>query len=56
MGCNMKAFLASWAILISAGMLLLGQAPKDTEPMEFACAEGSQTLPNVFGIEFVPTR
>ena len=31
-------------------------APKDTEPMEFACAEGSQTLPNVFGIEFAPTR
>jgi hypothetical protein len=31
-------------------------AQKGTEPMEFACAEGSQTLPNVFGIEFAPTR
>jgi hypothetical protein len=29
---------------------------KDTEPMEFACAEGSQTLPNIFGIEFAPSR
>jgi hypothetical protein len=31
-------------------------AQKGTEPMEFACAEGSQTLPNVFGIEFAPVR
>ena len=27
-----------------------------TELMEFACAEGSQTLPNVFGFEFAPKR
>jgi hypothetical protein len=31
-------------------------AQKGTEPMEFACAEGSQTLPNVFGFEFAPVR
>jgi hypothetical protein len=31
-------------------------APKGTEPMEFACAEGSLTLPNIFGIEFAPSR
>jgi hypothetical protein len=24
--------------------------------MEFACAEGSQTLPNVFGFELAPSR
>ena len=24
--------------------------------MEFACAEGSQGLPNVFGFEFAPGR
>ena len=27
-----------------------------TELMEFACAEGSQTLPNVFGFELAPKR
>ena len=31
-------------------------AQQGTEPMEFACAEGSQTLPNIFGLEFAPTR
>jgi hypothetical protein len=29
-------------------------AQKGVDPMEFACAEGSQTLPNVFGIPFAP--
>ena len=33
----------------------VGAAP-GTELMEFACAEGSQTLPNVFGFEFAPKR
>ena len=32
-----------------------GRQP-DTELMEFACAEGSQVLPNVFGFEFAPGR
>ena len=27
-----------------------------TEPLEFACAEGSQTMDNIFGIPFAPTR
>jgi hypothetical protein len=31
-------------------------AQQGTEPMEFACIEGSQTLPNVFGIPFAPAR
>ena len=31
-------------------------AEKGVQPMEFACAEGSQTLPNVFGIPFAPER
>ena len=31
-------------------------AQKGVDPMEFACAEGSQTLPNVFGIPFAPER
>jgi hypothetical protein len=31
-------------------------AKSDTELMEFACAEGSQVLPNVFGFEFAPGR
>jgi hypothetical protein len=31
-------------------------AQKGTEPMEFACAEGSQTLPNIFGLPFAPER
>ena len=28
----------------------------ETELMEFACAEGSQTLPNIFGFELAPGR
>ena len=31
-------------------------ADPKTELMEFACAEGSQTLPNVFGFELAPGR
>jgi hypothetical protein len=31
-------------------------APGAAELMEFACAEGSQTLPNVFGFELAPGR
>ena len=31
-------------------------ATPNTELMEFACAEGSQTLPNVFGFELAPPR
>ena len=31
-------------------------AAPGTELMEFACAEGSQTLPNVFGFELAPGR
>jgi hypothetical protein len=31
-------------------------AAPDTELMEFACAEGSQTLQNVFGLELAPPR
>jgi hypothetical protein len=31
-------------------------ATAGTELMEFACAEGSQTLPNVFGLDFAPPR
>lgn len=27
-----------------------------TEPMEFACAEGTQAMDNIFGIPFAPTR
>jgi len=29
-------------------------AVKGSELMEFACAEGSQTLPNIFGFGFFP--
>ena len=31
-------------------------AAAGTELMEFACAEGSQVLPNVFGFELAPGR
>ena len=31
-------------------------ADPKTELMEFACAEGSQVLPNVFGFELAPGR
>jgi hypothetical protein len=31
-------------------------APQGTEPMEFACAEGTQAMDNIFGIPFAPSR